>query len=107
MRIQNKIAENVSFQCFTQKNAETDANQPILTNRKTLPKRYILSVFVLVTYKKRENLCKALNIRKQKDFERKVYNEFFYSSNEPKGKKTQKLVDMEQVPSYQNAETYK
>ncbi len=54
---------------------------------KTLPKRYILIVFELVTYKKRENWCKALYIRKQKDFARKVYNEFFYSSKEPKGKK--------------------
>ncbi len=52
MRIQNKIAKKRVFSVFYVENAETDANQPISTNRKTLPKRYILSVFVLVTYKK-------------------------------------------------------
>ncbi len=47
------------------------------------------------------------NIRKKKkNFARKVYNEFFYSSKEPKMQKTQKLVYMEKVPSYQNDETY-
>ncbi len=39
----------------------------------------------LLPTKKRENLCKAHYIRKQKDFVRKVYNELLYSSKEPKG----------------------
>ncbi len=52
MGIQKKITENVSSQCFTQKNTKTDGNQPISRSRKTLPKIYILRVFELVTYKK-------------------------------------------------------
>ncbi len=77
MGIQKKVAESVSSQCFTQKNVKTDVNQPISRNRKTLLKRYILSVFELVTCKKHENWCKALYIGKQKDIARKVYNECF------------------------------
>ncbi len=37
-----------------------------LRNRITLPKRYILSIFEIVTYKKRENGWKALYTGKQK-----------------------------------------
>ncbi len=64
------------------KNAKTDANQPISRSRKTLPKRYILSVFELVTYKKkRENWCKALYIEKERDIARKVYESFIVQKN--------------------------
>ncbi len=51
MGIQKKFAENMSSQCFTQKNDKSDAKQPITRNRKTLLKRYILSVFDYVIYK--------------------------------------------------------
>ncbi len=44
-------------------------------------------VFELVTYKKRENGCKALYIGKQKDITRNLYNECFIVSQEPQGKK--------------------
>ncbi len=54
------------FSVFYVENAKTDANQPKWRNRITLPKRYILSVFEIVTYKKRENGWKALYIGKQK-----------------------------------------
>ncbi len=87
MGIQNKITENMSSQCFTQKNAKKDTNQPIRRNRKTSPKTYILSVFELVTYKKRENACKPLYIGKQKEITRNVYNECFTVSQDPQGKK--------------------
>ncbi len=86
MANQNKITENVSV-FYVKKNAKTDANQPISRSRKTLPKRYILSVFELVTYKKRENGCKALYIGKQKEITRNVYDECFIVSQEPQGKK--------------------
>ncbi len=75
-------------------------------NRITLPKRYILSVFDLVTpQKKRKNGCKALYIGEQKDNTRNVYKEYFIVSQEPRTKKTQKLVYMEKFLRYQNAET--
>ncbi len=77
------------FSVFYVKNAKTDANRPIWRNRKTLPKRYILSIFELVTNKKkkREYRCKALYIRKQKHITRNVYNEYFIVSQEPRSKK--------------------
>ncbi len=55
-----KITENVSSQCFTKKNAKTVANKPISRSRKTLPKLYILSVFELVTYKKKKKKTQNL-----------------------------------------------
>ncbi len=54
------------FSVFYVENAKKNANQAKWRNRITLPKRYILSVFEIVTYKKRENRWKALYIRKQK-----------------------------------------
>ncbi len=76
-----------------------DANQPIWRNRIILPKRYILSVFDLVTNKKkRKNWCKALYIGEQKDNTRNVYKEYFIVSQE-------KFVYMEKFLRYQNAET--
>ncbi len=48
---------------------------------------------------------KALYIGKQKDIMRNVYNECFIVSQKPQGKKTQKLVNMENFLRYQNAET--
>ncbi len=58
---------------------KTDVNQPIRRNTITLPKRYILIFFELVTYKKkkRKNACKTVYIRKEKDNTRNVYNESF------------------------------
>ncbi len=41
------------FSVFYVKNAKTDANRQIWRNRITLPKRYILSIFELVTNKKK------------------------------------------------------
>ncbi len=66
MWIQNKITEDVFFSVFYVKNAKTDANRPIWRNIITLPKSYILSIFELVTNKKkkRENGCKTLYIGK-------------------------------------------
>ncbi len=80
MGIQKKITENVSSQCFSKKNAKTVGNQPISISIKTLPKMYILSVFELVTYKKRENRSKAVYIGKEKDITINVYNESFIVS---------------------------
>ncbi len=37
-----------------------------------------MSVFEIVTYKKRENGCKALAIGKEKDITRNMYNEYHY-----------------------------
>ncbi len=54
------------FSVFYVENAKTVANQPKWRNRITLPKMYILSVFEIVTYKRRENGWKALYIGKQK-----------------------------------------
>ncbi len=65
-----------------------------------------MSVFELVTYKKRENACKALYIGKQKDITRNVYNECFIVSQEPQGKKRKKLLHMEKFHRYQNIETH-
>ncbi len=75
-----KKTEKVSFQCFTKRNVKTDANQRIWRNRITLPKRYILSVFELLTFKKGEYGWKALYIKIQKDITRNVYNERFWAS---------------------------
>ncbi len=61
-----QITENVSFRCFTYKTLKRMQTNKKLRNRITLPKRYILSVFEIVTYKKRENGWKALYIGKQK-----------------------------------------
>ncbi len=46
-----------------------------------------MSVFELVTYKKRENAWNPLYIWKQKEITRNVYNEYFIVSQEPQGKK--------------------
>ncbi len=46
-----------------------------------------LSVFELVTYKKRKNECKAVYIGQQKDITRNVYDECFIVSQEPQNKK--------------------
>ncbi len=51
-----------------------------------LLKMYILIVFDLVTYKKRENSCKALYIGKQKDIARKVNNDCFIIQKNHKAK---------------------
>ncbi len=48
---------------------------------------YILSVFELVTYKKREKGCKAIYIGKQKNIARNVYNKSFIVSQQPQCKK--------------------
>ncbi len=77
---------------YVEKNAKTNAKQPISRNRKTLLKRYILSVFELITYKKRENWCKALYIGKQKDIARKVYNECFIVQKNHKAKNIKSRV---------------
>ncbi len=79
-----------------------NAKQPISRKRKMLLKRYIFIVFDLVTYKKRENSCKALYIWKQKDIARKVYNECFIVQKNHKAKKTQNLLYMERFPRYKN-----
>ncbi len=42
----------------------------------------------------------------KKDFTRNVYNECFIVSQEPQGKKTQKLVYIMKFLTYQNAETH-
>ncbi len=47
----------------------------------------IFCVHELVIYKKCENACKVLYIRKQKDITRNVYNECFIVLKEPKGNK--------------------
>ncbi len=52
----------------------------------------IFWVFLSLTTKNRENWCKALNIRKQKDFARKVYNEFFIVQKNQKAKNTKTRV---------------
>ncbi len=75
------------FSLFYVENTEADANQPVWRNRITLPKRYILSVFELVTYKKCKNGCKAFYIRTQKDFTRNVNNECFIVLKQPQGNK--------------------
>ncbi len=54
------------FSVFYVKYAKTDANQPIWWNRITLPKRYILSFFELVTNKKCKNGCKVLILGKKR-----------------------------------------
>ncbi len=60
MGIQSKITENVSSQCFfcrkTLKWMQTNQYQE---TEKTLQKRYILSVFELVTYKKMLKLIQS------------------------------------------------
>ncbi len=68
----NNIIENESFQRFTKKKAKTDANQPMWKNTISLPKIYILSVFKLVTYKKRDNGCKALVLGKKMTLRKRV-----------------------------------
>ncbi len=92
MGIQKKVTENVFSQCFIQKNGKTYAKQPISRNRKTFQKKYILSVFELVTYKKRAKWCKALKIGKQNDITRKVYNECFIAQNNHKAKNAKSHV---------------
>ncbi len=62
------------------------SNQIKKNNKITLRKRYILSVFELLTFKKRENGLKALYIGIQKDITRNVYNECFIVSQQPQGK---------------------
>ncbi len=77
MEIQKKATENVSSQCFTYKNSKTDAKQPISRNRKTLLKRYILSVFDHVTHKNAEIHGKNPMFVKGKDIKRNVCFECF------------------------------
>ncbi len=47
----NKMTNrNMSFQCFCHQNAKMYGNHAIMKNKTTLPKMYLLSVFVLLTY---------------------------------------------------------
>ncbi len=74
---------------------------------------YILSVFELVTNKKRDKGCKAVPFGKEKDITRNMYNEcliIFAQKNfwftRTTRQKTQKLVYIKKFPRYQNAETH-
>ncbi len=68
MGIQNKITENVFFfQFYVEKTLKRMQTNQYKEIDEHFQKRYILSVFELVTYKKLENGWKALCIGKQKD----------------------------------------
>ncbi len=56
MGIQNKITENVSSQCFMQKNAKMDANQPISRNIKNINKKVYFEFLSLLPRKKKTTL---------------------------------------------------
>ncbi len=54
-----KLQKTCLLNVLRRKTLKTDTNQPISRSRKTLPKMYILSVFELVTYKKKKKLIQS------------------------------------------------